>query len=430
MVNATVARPEPDFKVLFESATGLYLVLTPELEIVGASAAYLSATMTKREDVLGRGIFDVFPDNPDDPEATGVRNLRTSLERVLRDRAADAMAVQKYDIRRPAEHGGEFEERYWSPLNSPVLDSNDEIRYIIHRVEDVTEFVRLKRQGLEQEKLAQELRTHIERVDAEVFQRAKEVQDVNRRLEAVNHDLAERSSQLARINKDLEAFTHSVAHDLKAPIRRIDGFCAVLEDSCAAQLDSDAKRYLQLVHSGARQMARLVEDLLSLAKVENHSLYRRPTPLRPIVDLVIQELAQDCGYREVEWQIGELPTLECDPGLMKQVFSNLLGNSVKYSRKRNDARIRIDYTDAKDGPIMFVQDNGVGFDMAHSAELFGVFQRLHRDDEFEGTGIGLTIVHRIITKHGGRVWAKAEEGKGATFFFTLGFVSSTASTKD
>src|SRR5467141_1895110 len=148
MKNSSPSCPTPDFQALFQSAPGLYLVLTPDLNIVAVSDAYLRATMTKREAILGRGIFDVFPDNPDDPAATGVRNLRTSLERVLQNKLSDSMAVQKYDIRKPESEGGEFEERYWSPVNSPVLGPNREVLYIIHRVEDVTKFIRLKHQEL------------------------------------------------------------------------------------------------------------------------------------------------------------------------------------------------------------------------------------------------------------------------------------------
>jgi PAS domain S-box-containing protein len=153
-------REGPEFRALFESAPGLYLVLTPGLKIVAVTDAYARATMTRREDILGRGLFEIFPDNPDDPDATGTANLRASLDRVLRDRTPDAMAVQKYDIRRPEGEGGGFEERYWSPLNSPVLGPSGEVDYIIHEVEDVTEFVRLQQQGAAERKVADELRTH------------------------------------------------------------------------------------------------------------------------------------------------------------------------------------------------------------------------------------------------------------------------------
>lgn len=172
----------PDFRLLFESAPGLYLVLTPALIIVGVSDAYLRATMTKRKDILGRHLFDVFPDNPNDPTATGVTNLRASLERVLTQKVPDTMAVQKYDIRRPESEGGGFEERYWSPVNSPVLGSHGELLYIIHRVEDVTEFVRLKEAEHEQTRLTEGLRTRTAAMEAEVLRRAQEIQEVNNRL--------------------------------------------------------------------------------------------------------------------------------------------------------------------------------------------------------------------------------------------------------
>lgn len=170
----------PDFRTLFEASPGLYLVLHPDLTIVAVSDAYLRATMTRREEILGRGLFDVFPDNPDDPSATGTRNLRASLQQVIQNRAPDPMAVQKYDIRRPESEGGGFEERFWSPVNSPVLGSSGELLYIIHRVEDVTEFVRLKQLGSEQRKLADELQSRAASMEMEVYLRAQEVQEANR----------------------------------------------------------------------------------------------------------------------------------------------------------------------------------------------------------------------------------------------------------
>lgn len=179
----------PNFQALFQSGLDLCLVLTPDLKIVAVNDAYLRATKTKREEIVGRGIFDVFPDNPDDPSATGVRNLRASLHHVLQDKTPNTMAVQKYDIRRPESEGGGFEERYWSPVNAPVLGPDKEVSYIIHRVEDVTEFVRLKQKGIEQQKLTEELSTHVGRIEAEVYLRAAEIQEANCRLAAVNEEL-------------------------------------------------------------------------------------------------------------------------------------------------------------------------------------------------------------------------------------------------
>jgi two-component system cell cycle sensor histidine kinase/response regulator CckA len=190
--------PAPDFRTLFESAPGSYLVLSPDLTIVAVSEAYLRATMTDRADIVGRGLFEVFPDNPDDPGATGVSNLSASLERVLRSKTADTMAVQKYDIRRPGR--GEFEERYWSPINSPVLSETGELVYIIHRVEDVTDFIRLKQLRNEQYQLTEDLRERAEQMETEVFLRAQELQEANRQLQAAREDLEtrvqERTSEL------------------------------------------------------------------------------------------------------------------------------------------------------------------------------------------------------------------------------------------
>lgn len=194
-----IALPPPDFRALFESAPGLYLVLTPELRIVAASDAYLRATMTRREEILGRDMFEVFPDNPEDAEASGVRNLRASLERVLATGKPDAMAVQKYDIRRPEEEGGGFEERHWSPVNSPVFAGGSGAAYIIHRVEDVTDFVRLKQQDAEQRRRTEALQSQTERMGAEIFRRAQQLQEANERLREVNAQIAQRDAERERI---------------------------------------------------------------------------------------------------------------------------------------------------------------------------------------------------------------------------------------
>ncbi|MBP3956165.1 PAS domain S-box protein [Gemmata sp. G18] len=186
----------PDFRLLFESAPGLYLVLLPDFTIVAVSDAYLRATMTARAAVLGRGIFDVFPDNPDDPTATGVRNLRASLERARTLGKPDVMAVQKYDIQRPAEEGGGFEERYWSPINSPVLGPDGRVAYIIHRVEDVTDFVYLRLRGIDHDKRADDLVARGQRLEAEVFQRAQQIQDANRQLREANEELTRLKAEL------------------------------------------------------------------------------------------------------------------------------------------------------------------------------------------------------------------------------------------
>src|SRR5579862_8266903 len=196
----------PDFQTLFQSVPGLYLVLAPDFTIVAVSDAYVRATMTKREEILGRWIFEVFPDNPDDPSATGVSNLRKSLERVLREKVSDTMALQKYDIRKPESEGGGFEERYWSPVNSPVFGTGQEIAYIIHRVEDVTEFVRLKQQGAKQERLTEDLRIRAEHMETEVFLRATEVREANIQLKTANEALARQILESKNARAELDSY--------------------------------------------------------------------------------------------------------------------------------------------------------------------------------------------------------------------------------
>ena len=193
----------PDFRALFETAPGMFLVLLPDLTIVAVTDAYTAATMTRRDDILGRGLFEVFPDNPDDPAATGVGNLRASLDRVRSELVADTMAVQKYDIRRPASEGGGFEERFWSPVNTPVLGSNGKLAYIIHRVEDVTEFVRLKKLGAQQQQITAELRSKTAEMEADVYRRSQEIASSNRQLHLANAELHRSESFLDSLIENL-----------------------------------------------------------------------------------------------------------------------------------------------------------------------------------------------------------------------------------
>ena len=229
----------------------------------------------------------------------------------------------------------------------------------------------------------------------------------------------ERTAELTAANHELEAFTYSVAHDLRAPLRHIDAFSKILFDEFSEKIPPDARPLLETIRKGSQSMSRLVDDLLNLARVGRQELKRERTPLNPVVEEVIAELKRETGGRQIEWHVGQLPEMDSDPGLIKQVFANLLSNAVKYTRPRNKAIIEIGQREIGGETVIFVQDNGVGFNMKYADKLFGVFQRLHRADEFEGTGVGLATVDRIVRKHGGRIWAEAEVDKGATFYFTV-----------
>jgi signal transduction histidine kinase len=258
-----------------------------------------------------------------------------------------------------------------------------------------------------------QIQTRDEALDASArsYQRLNE--DLERRV-------AERTAELQIINKELEAFTYSVSHDLRAPLRRIDGFSGMLAEKYGQQLAGDGTHYLTRIREGTMHMGRLIDDLLNLARLGRKELTPRPTDLTPIVTRVIDALSRESEARTIRWHRGALPVVECDPALMEVVLTNLLSNAVKYTRPREEAVIEIGVHQPSGPTTFFVRDNGVGFNMKYAEKLFGAFQRLHRADEFEGTGIGLATVQRIIHKHNGRIWVDAELNKGATFYFSIG----------
>jgi PAS domain S-box-containing protein len=235
MTDSSMSLPTPDFQALFESAPGSYLVLTPDFTIVAVTDAYLRATMTKREEILGRGLFEVFPNNPDEPSTTGVGNLRASLETVLQNRVSHTMAVQKYDIPRPESQGGGFEERYWSPVNSPVLGTDGQLAYIIHRVEDVTEFIRLKQQEIKEHKLTEALQKRTEQMEADIYLRAQELQEVNRQLQAANEELARAHDEANQAQERITTILESIT----------DGFTTVDRNWFFTYVNEEAGRLLQ-----------------------------------------------------------------------------------------------------------------------------------------------------------------------------------------
>jgi PAS domain S-box-containing protein len=244
----------------------------------------------------------------------------------------------------------------------------------------------------------------------------KRVQD---KIGIMSREMEQRNQELVAANEELEGFSYSVSHDLRAPLRHMVGFSRLLDDEYGAVLDATARHYLQMIQDGASNMGELVDGLLKLGRIGRQELVCKPTDLNSLVRSVISDLQCDCGERQIEWRIGELPTVHCDPGLIKQVFANLLSNAVKYTGRRDLAVIEVGELTVEGRPVIFVRDNGAGFEQQYVHKLFGPFQRLHRSDEFEGTGVGLATVQRIIRNHGGRIWAEGEVDKGATFFFVL-----------
>ncbi len=238
-------------------------------------------------------------------------------------------------------------------------------------------------------------------------------------IENMQAQLGQHAIQLESANQELEAFSYSISHDLRAPLRAMDGFSRIMLEEYAPQLPSEAQRYLGLVRSNAQQMGHLIEDLLAFSRLSRLPLNKVSVAPLEVVNQVLADLLEDPESRNVKVTVGELPTCEADPALLKQVWINLLANAFKFTRKREDAQIEIGSNQSGSGCVYFVKDNGVGFDMQYANKLFGVFQRLHRVEEYEGTGVGLAIVQRIVHRHGGRAWAEAEIDKGATFYFTI-----------
>jgi signal transduction histidine kinase len=233
--------------------------------------------------------------------------------------------------------------------------------------------------------------------------------------------LTERTQQLESANRELEAFSYTISHDLRAPLRAVSGFTAILLEDYSEGIPAEARGYLKRVKDSGEHMGHLVDDLLAFSRFGRQALRTQKVSIRGIVDRAVAQLASSIEGREVDVVIGELPDAECDAALLEQVFVNLLSNAYKYSRRREHARVEVGVleTTATEGPTYYVRDNGAGFDMEYAGKLFGVFQRMHRSEDFEGTGVGLAIVHRIVERHGGRIWAEAKVDGGATFYFTL-----------
>jgi signal transduction histidine kinase len=254
-----------------------------------------------------------------------------------------------------------------------------------------------------------------------VYQR--DLENSYREIRAMKDVLEERviarTAELETANRELEAFTYTVSHDLRAPLRAVDGYSQAVIEDYAKSLPDEGGRLLRVIRSSAQHMGQLIDDLLMFSRLGRQALERTETDTVKLVNAALQDVEPQIKGRNLEVRIGNLPKMSCDPALMRQVWVNLLSNAAKYSAKREHAVIEVDFKEMGVEGVYLVRDNGSGFDMRYVNKLFGVFQRLHRSDEFEGTGVGLAIVQRVVTRHGGRIWAEGAVDQGATFFFTV-----------
>lgn len=397
------SQPEPDYAVLFASAPGCFLVLDPSLTIVAVSDAYLHATMTERGEILGQALFEVFPADPDDPAADGTRNLRASLDRVGRDRTVDAMPVQRYDIRRPASGGGGFETRIWSPVNVPVLDDEGELRYIIHRVEDVTEFEALRADRVDADEQAP---SATYRMAIEVLRRSEQVRRTNLELKAADKA---RTDFLARMS-----------HEIRTPLNAILGFAQVLQMTPMSrdQLDSTE----QILKGGA-QLLNLITEILDIARVDAGTITLSLEAVR------VREAIEDTVtlLNPSARELGITISVQGDPDLcvwadrqrLAQVLLNLGSNAIKYNRERG--RVAITYRGVDPDQIeIAVQDTGRGIRAKDLERVFTPFDRLGLTGSgIEGTGIGLSLTQRLVEVMGGSVDVSSEIDEGSTFTVRL-----------
>jgi PAS domain S-box-containing protein len=239
-------------------------------------------------------------------------------------------------------------------------------------------------------------------------------------IRGLNHELTRRSAELEAINKELEAFAYSISHDLRAPLRHMVGYTELLQKNTSSVVDDKGRRYMTMVLESGKRMGALIDDLLAFSRIGRAETRETMVSLEQLVKEVQNEVWHETEGRNVTWKIGPLPDLYGDRSMLKLVLVNLISNAVKFTRTRSTPEIEIGCTDnGTDDIVVFVKDNGVGFDMKYVNKLFGVFQRLHKADEFEGTGIGLATVQRIIRRHGGQVWAEGQVGGGATFYLSL-----------
>jgi signal transduction histidine kinase len=244
----------------------------------------------------------------------------------------------------------------------------------------------------------------------------EELRSLNTDLE---HRVQERTRKLEEANKELEAFSYSVSHDLRAPLRAVDGFSRILIEDYAAKLDEDGVRVLDVIRNNTQNMGRLIDDLLAFSRLGRKQIEAAPVNMSDLADDVFRQLQTGLSDQKIQFTLAPLPGTTGDPALIRQVFVNLLSNAAKYSKPRAESVIEVNGRCENGDCVYYVKDNGVGFDMTYSQKLFGVFQRLHGVEEFEGTGVGLAIVQRIVHRHGGRVWAEGKVNEGATFYFSL-----------
>src|SRR5574343_262543 len=402
-------KEDPDYRAILHGLPGLFLIMDAELRIVEVSNAYTRSTMTRRDEMLGKTMFEVFPDNPDDPAAEGSHNLHASLERVLKSAAPDTMAIQKYDVRKPPEEGGDFEERYWSVINSPVLDEDGRIRYIIHKAEDVTEFIRLKQKGAEQNRCNEDLSEQSSRMEAEIFERTREVAAASALLKNSNQALAEAKASAEAANLAKSAFLATMSHEIRTPMNGVLGMANLLQRT---PLNARQQGYVDRIQTSGEHLLAIINDILDFSKIEAGKI-QLVTEDFLLSDLIrdswsiVEDRANAKGLGLNTQCSGADLFLRGDKTRLEQALVNYLGNAVKFTEA--GCLIRFE-----------VSDTGIGMTDEQLQRIFDAFEQADNrsNRKYQGTGLGLAITKRIAELMGGETGVTSAPGRGSSFWLT------------